>query len=269
MGLQTLSPDAFVSKFPEICASIPDTVLARSVHIYDEDVALDGDLNLDTARDDGERGASVYLCDLNVNGNILNSNTDGGRALVVKGKLTAHNLVGGGACIRLAEAEISGVVLGHYNHGTLYGDELKALMLISDDHDTWFRKEDVALSFNGFGGMEHVYLDGMQMDASSSQWRDSLVSAFFHGPMADFFKGTPWFSFWADTQGDWKEYKGAAPSDYPGLNAEDASMDWVQWIFHELRDEAGPVPVSFQAFVDLAKKHIVLPEEGENDHASG
>lgn len=269
MGMQVLAPEAFGAAFPELQKLLPEYVLGPSVHVYDDDVIIDGHMNLSDPREDGKRGASVYLRSLTVQGDIINYDGDSGRTLVVKGKLTTHNLVGGGAVIRLGDVVVDGVVLGHYNHGSLHGDSLKALMLISEDHDTWFLKKDVDISFNGFGGMESVYIDGEHMDALRSDWQDQLVMAFFYGPMADFFKDTPWFGFWADTKGTWTEYEGAAPSDYPDLEAEDATMDWFRWINGELKSKTKPVPDSFQAFVDLAKKHIVPPNEGDNDHASG
>lgn len=102
-------------------------------------VAIDGDLLLDfeTAihRGQGFRGI-VALGALEVRGDILNTNCDGGPFLVVLGPLTVRHIIKGGAAVAVAgPLASSGTIYCAYNHGSFRAwGGLKAEAIIVDDH---------------------------------------------------------------------------------------------------------------------------------------
>lgn len=110
-----------------------------SVWIQEGDLAIDGDLRLDWE----DKASWGSHCGLIVNGNLdvrrtlMNDDYDGGPFLVVLGSLRAQHLVAGGSTMFVAgDAEIEGLLLGHYNHGVFEAlGTTRARLVIGDDHD--------------------------------------------------------------------------------------------------------------------------------------
>lgn len=110
-----------------------------SLLIVDEDAALSGDLRLDweNAQFDGRKLSGILVRgDLTIDGDIVNTNWDGGPFLMVLGRTRVRHILKRGAPIVLVgPLEASGVVYCEYNHGAFRAlGGVKAQALINDDH---------------------------------------------------------------------------------------------------------------------------------------
>jgi hypothetical protein len=151
--------------------------------VTDGDLTINGDLRLDY---DGDTWATDSLAwrkllniaddenlknnygirgviisgNLTVNGSIINSNMSDGPFLLVMGNVSAHNLVAGGAYFQInGNANIRGVVYGHYNDGSICIDgDLSAEVLINDDH---------SFSYGALKNMQ-FWCDSMRSDSTES-----------------------------------------------------------------------------------------------------
>lgn len=122
---------------------------------------LGGSLHWDFDRqavcDDGRRiGLLLVEGDLLLEGDLVNREGDFGPGLLVMGDLHLRHLVHGGADWLVAgDVRASGLVVGHYNHGSLLvGGAIHAAALFADDHhlealggiDRRTREDDEAIS---------------------------------------------------------------------------------------------------------------------------
>jgi len=95
------------------------------------------DFNSPTAVHGGQRIAMLVVDgDLRLDQDLLNLEGDHGPGLLVLGELSARHLVHGGAVWLVSgDVRASGVVLGHYNHGSLLvAGAIHARLLLVDDH---------------------------------------------------------------------------------------------------------------------------------------
>jgi len=125
---------------------------------YENFIVIDGDIYLDYLDIDAlhnKTGGLIIQGDLFVDGGIYNTEGDYGSALIVKGKVVADFLIGGGSEILISDDDsyIHSVIFGHYNHGILHTSG-STLVLIDSDHNLWLKgkayfKYDVYEDFEG------------------------------------------------------------------------------------------------------------------------
>lgn len=103
----------------------------------DKDLMLDwGKLEVLAENDRHKIYGLIVLGDLVIDGDMLNTNSDGGPLLLVRGNLVAHNLLAGGADIIVGrDTNIRDVVFSNYNHGGLHvTNNLYTSLLVMRDH---------------------------------------------------------------------------------------------------------------------------------------
>lgn len=107
---------------------------------YEGNTKLAGDIDLDN---DGAEGVLV-TGNLELEGSVINTNSNVGGFLVVTGSLKAKNIVAGGSEVYVLKgATIENVILGHYNDGSLYiTGKTKARVIINEGHDCQFKPQD-------------------------------------------------------------------------------------------------------------------------------
>jgi hypothetical protein len=99
--------------------------------LYSDDTTLDEiDLEYDAY------AGIIVKGDLRVKGNIYNENTDGACSLIVFGNLHAKNMAVGGQLIYVkGDITVDEVLIGSYNHGSLYSyGDVSCPLIISDDY---------------------------------------------------------------------------------------------------------------------------------------
>ncbi len=107
--------------------------------LYTSTTVLD-ELDLDTE----EYMGIIVAGDLQINGSIINENTDGACSLIVLGNLRAKNVCVGGQTIYITGyIAVEEMLMGIYNHGELYGKSyVWCPAVIADDYRFYF--EDYA-----------------------------------------------------------------------------------------------------------------------------
>lgn len=109
-------------------------------HLFDEDARIllyDEDTRLDEIDLDNDDYVGIVVKgDLAVSGNIYNENTDGACSLIVLGNLHAKNMAVGGQLIYVkGDINVDEVLIGSYNHGSLYSyGDVFCPLIISDDY---------------------------------------------------------------------------------------------------------------------------------------
>jgi Leucine-rich repeat (LRR) protein len=113
------------------------------VLVCEGDASYPGDLVMDFHdkawhnREDGEKATGIiFNGNLTVEGSVINMEGDFGPFLLVLGNLEAQNIDKGGSEFYITgDCNVSNVVYGYYNHGSLMIDgQIKAAFLIEDDH---------------------------------------------------------------------------------------------------------------------------------------
>ncbi len=110
------------------------------VRIYEGNLHVNGPLWMDFEKgswvEPGHEGM-IVTGNLEVSGNILNTNISYGPFLLVLGNVSAENIVSGGAEFHIiGNADVKDAIVGVYNDGSLSIEgEVKARLVINYDHD--------------------------------------------------------------------------------------------------------------------------------------
>ena len=106
----------------------------KKVIFIEEDLTID-ELDLDILKTYAD--ALIIKGNLTVNGGITNTHSSIGAALVVRRNIIADYLIAGGSMISLCgDTLIYSFVIGHYNDGTLFINNIDTFMEINADHDS-------------------------------------------------------------------------------------------------------------------------------------
>ena len=149
------------------------------VRVVEGDLRIDGNLLLDWKK--FSAAGLIVTGDLMVSGSIINANANYGPFLLVGGRTRAHAIVGGGAQLMFeGEAQVTDIVIGHYNDGSLvFKSNLSAPVVVTEDHyleirgkldGRWFDTFNGGDSWTQFldmrppelAGMKEVNWDGLQ-----------------------------------------------------------------------------------------------------------
>ena len=167
----------------------------REVLVHTGDHHLDGDLRLDRMGLFEEFQGLIVDGDLELAGSVVNAEGDFGPFLLVTGDLKTRHLVAGGSEIRVeGDVRADGLVLGHYNHGTLSAlGRVSARLLMNDDH-------------------------AMEVSTDSPYWNSHSTTLGF--PLSDYLRADVPLYFNDD---EWDEY-----DERPdGVVSEHADVDWL------------------------------------------
>lgn len=160
----TLQYDEAIQKLDlAFLASYCEKIYDGAWLVFKEDAHFDK-LDLDTLaqKDRYSQYAILFEKDLVIDGALLQSETDFGPLVVVKGKTKAKNVFVGGGCLYCQQGlSVEQTVIGVYNHGTIHikGD-IEAELIISDGHAFNFRSEQIKKGIRlGFDDFERGVTD--------------------------------------------------------------------------------------------------------------
>jgi hypothetical protein len=128
------------SKIQKDLKLIPYRGHGDSFEFHESTLEIKGDFSLDNtdyvSNKDAIRGY-IIDGDLIVKGNIINSDTEQGQVLIVKGNVKANNLIhGGGKIYFYSNADIKLFCTSTYNSGKTYIKSLSCKIFINDEHNT-------------------------------------------------------------------------------------------------------------------------------------
>ena len=118
---------------------------------YNSTLEINADFNLDFKEYNYEKEARGIMIDgdLIVNGDIINSDLESGKTLIVKGNVYANNLILGGGVIHIySKANIKLFCTSTYNHGSAYIKYLTCKIFINNGHHTIIDRINTKLAFN-------------------------------------------------------------------------------------------------------------------------
>ncbi len=109
------------------------------VKIYEGNLQIEGPLFMDFEKGmwkDSRHEGMIVTGNLDVSGNILNTNISYGPFLLVLGNVSANNIVSGGGEFHIVgNCNVNDAIVGVYNDGMLKIDgAVKARLVINDDH---------------------------------------------------------------------------------------------------------------------------------------
>ena len=176
----------------------------------------------------------MFLDGLEVSGNLLNLDLDGGATLIVIGKTRAQNIVAGGSFIYLDEAVVPGFLLGHYNHGMIEARTFVGDLAMSLDHDVYLgRRRDrdyVRIDDFPIAGRE-VAVDGIRLDLPTQF--QAQAEAFAN-----------WFG-----NGRFTDLAAYPPADREDAMLEDDyEIEWFDWAMTSIRAGAPTRDDTFARF---------------------
>jgi hypothetical protein len=117
----------------------PSEYGSGTVRIYAGDLQVDGPLWMDFEKGiwvNPRHEGMIVTGNLEVSGNILNTNISYGPFLLVLGNVSTRNIVSGGAEFHIiGNADVKDAIVGVYNDGSLKIDgAVKARLVINNDH---------------------------------------------------------------------------------------------------------------------------------------
>ena len=180
-------------RFDGVEAAGPDDPGKILVHAGDH--RIEGDLLLDREGLFEDFDGLVVDGDLELTGSVVNAEGDFGPFLLVTGDLETRHLVAGGSEIRIeGDTRAKGLILGHYNHGTLRIEgRTSARLIMNDDH-------------------------ALEVSSDAPFWNRHGTTLGF--PLSDYLHSDVPITFMDD---DWDEY-----DERPdGVVSEHADGDWL------------------------------------------
>ena len=112
------------------------------VLVYPQAVTL-GSLDVDALAAQHQVNTIIFLRDVQMQGNLIQPESDFGPTLVFQGNLTADSAFFGGSWVEIAgNLTVHNLLVGDYNHGALrVGGQTQAYMVYNSDHSMSFGKK--------------------------------------------------------------------------------------------------------------------------------